>query len=172
MIKNYLKIAWRNLVKRKVFTAINVLGLAIGFGSSILIYLFLNHHLSYDNFHADSERIYRFVTEEHRDYIDYEATVPPAFAKEFKESYGYAEKVAKIAHWENIQLDVERANGKVQVKEDILFAEADFFEIFNYPLQAQLGLRSLVEPNTMYLTEAMAKKIVRRNRRSWENPAL
>ena len=159
MFRNLLKIAWRNLVKRKVFTTINVLGLAIGFGSSILIYLFLNHHLSFDNFHASSDRIYRFVTVEHRDDVDYEATVPPAFAKVFRESYGYAEKVAKIAHWENIQLDVETDSGKVQVKEDLLFAEATFLEIFNYPLQEQLGNRTLAEPNTVYLTQEMSNKL-------------
>ncbi|MCL6266540.1 ABC transporter permease [Flagellimonas myxillae] len=159
MFKNHLKIAWRNLVKRKVFTAINVLGLAIGFGSSVLIYLFLNHHLSFDNFHASPERIYRFVTEEHRDYVEFEATVPPAFANEFRENYGYAEKVAKIAHWENIQLNVGLSDNEVQVKEDLLFAEADFFEIFNYPLQEQLGARTLAEPNTAYLTQEMANKL-------------
>jgi len=50
MFKNYIKIAWRNLIKRKVFTAINILGLAIGFGSAILIYLFLSYHISFDFF--------------------------------------------------------------------------------------------------------------------------
>ncbi|MEM9648790.1 MAG: ABC transporter permease [Bacteroidota bacterium] len=63
MFKNHFKIAWRNLTKRKVFTAINILGLAIGFGSSILIYLFLNYHLSFDKFHKNADRIYRVVTE-------------------------------------------------------------------------------------------------------------
>jgi len=61
MFKNYFKIAWRNLTKRKVFTAINILGLAIGFGSSILIYLFISHHLSFDKFHANSDNIYRII---------------------------------------------------------------------------------------------------------------
>lgn len=159
MFKNHLKIAWRNLIKRKVFTAINILGLAIGFGSSILIYLFLNYHLSFDNFHNDSDRIYRFVTEEHRDYIDYESTVPPAFAKVFREDYNYAEKVAKIAHWEDNQLDVETSTGRIQVKEDVVFAELDFFEIFNYPLVDALSNRSLEEPNTAYVTQSMAKKL-------------
>ena len=159
MFKNYLKIAWRNLMKRKIFTAINILGLAIGFGSSILIYLFLSHHLSYDNFHENSDRIYRFVTEEHRDNIDYEATVPPAFANEFRQNYNYAEKVAKLAIWENTQLDFELNQQKIQVKEDMLFAEADFFEIFNYPLKEHISTRSLKEPNTAYVTVDMAQKL-------------
>nr|WP_299386358.1 ABC transporter permease [Allomuricauda sp.] len=159
MFKNHLKIAWRNLIKRKVFTAINILGLAIGFGSSILIYLFLSHHLSFDNFHENSDRIYRVVTEEHRDFIDYESTVPPAFAKVFREEYNYAEKVAKLVHWENNQLDVDSDMGKIQIKEDVAFVELDFFDIFNYPLVDALTNRSLEEPNTVYVTQSMAQKL-------------
>ncbi|MEZ4811163.1 MAG: FtsX-like permease family protein [Allomuricauda sp.] len=159
MFKNYIRIAWRNLLKRKVFAAINILGLAIGFGSSILIYLFLNYHLSFDDFHKNSDRIYRVVTEEHRDIIDYEASVPPAFAKTFRENYNYAEKVAKINIWENTQVDVEGANGILQVKEDIVFAEPDFFEIMTFPLEDAIGTRSLGDPNTAYLSRSMAKKL-------------
>ena len=159
MFNNYVRIAWRNLLKRKVFAAINILGLAIGFGSSILIYLFLNYHLSFDNFHENSDRIYRVVTEEHRDIVDYEASVPPAFAKTFRENYNYAEKVAKMTTWENTQINVEGSYGIVQVKEDAVFAEPDFFKIFNYPLVDALGTRSLEEPNTAYLSSGMAKKL-------------
>ncbi len=158
MFKNYIRIAWRNLIKRKVFTAINILGLAIGFGSSILLYLFLNYHLSFDNFHPNAERIYRAVTEGHRDIIDYNASVPPAFAKAFREDYDYAEKVARIVTWDNNQLDVE--NGKrIQIKEDVVFAEPDFFDIMNFPLENVMGTRSLAEPNTAYLSKNTSKKL-------------
>ena len=112
MFKNYLKIAWRNLLKRKVFTAINVLGLAIGFGGCILIFLFLNYHLSFDNFHANADRIYRINTEEITDDIAYNASVPPAFAKVFREEYDYSEKVAKIVQRNDVILDINE-NGKL-----------------------------------------------------------
>ncbi|MGW9684494.1 ABC transporter permease [Flagellimonas sp. 2504JD1-5] len=159
MFKNYIRIAWRNLLKRKVFTAINILGLAIGFGSSVLIYLFLSYHLSFDNFHANSDRIYRMVTEEHRDYIDFESTVPPAFTKVFREEYHYAEKVAKITTWSDNQLNIEFENHVVQVKEDVVFAEPDFFSIFNFPLSEALTERSLDEPNTAYISQNMSEKL-------------
>ncbi|MDC6366937.1 MULTISPECIES: ABC transporter permease [Flavobacteriaceae] len=159
MFKNHLKIAWRSLFKRKVFTVINILGLAIGFGSSILIFLFLSYHLSFDNFHENSDRIYRVVTEEHRDIIDYEASVPPAFAKVFRENYQYAEKVAKIANWEDYQLNVGEEHNQKAFKEDAVFAEADFFDIMTFPLLNVLGDRSLEEPNTAYISEGMAQKL-------------
>lgn len=156
MFKNQLKIAWRNLLKRKVFTAINISGLAIGFGSAILIYLFLGYHLSFDNFHPNQDRIYRMVTEEHMDDIDYSASVPPAFAKVFRENYAYAEKVAKIVDREGLVIDVEQ-NGLVnKYSKDIMFAEEDFFKILNFPLVNGSNAISLSAPNTAVITESEA----------------
>ncbi|NER17344.1 ABC transporter permease [Spongiivirga citrea] len=159
MFKNYLKIAWRNLRKRKVFAFINIFGLAIGFGSAILIYLFLNYHLSFDKFHENSDRIYRVNTEEHRDEVEYEASVPPAFAKVFREDYEYAEKVAKIVFQDGLLIDA-KANGRtVKLKEDIAFVEAAFFQIFNFPLSNGQKVAGLDAPNTGVLTEKAAARI-------------
>ncbi|RYC52288.1 ABC transporter permease [Flagellimonas olearia] len=159
MFKNYIRIAWRNLVKRKVFTTINILGLAIGFGSSILIYLFLTFHLSFDNFHENSDRIYRAVTESHQDEIGYNASVPPAFAKVFREDYQYAEKVAKVVSWDEVTLKVENRQQGQPYKEDVAFVEPDFFGIMTFPLVEAAGNRSLEEPHTAYITQKMAEKL-------------
>ncbi|MCK4758456.1 MAG: ABC transporter permease, partial [Candidatus Aminicenantes bacterium] len=59
MFKNYLKIAIRNLTKQKIYSAINILGLAIGLTGAILIFLFVRNELSYDRFHENTERLYR-----------------------------------------------------------------------------------------------------------------
>ncbi|MEX0362317.1 MAG: ABC transporter permease [Allomuricauda sp.] len=159
MFKNHFRIAWRNLIKRKVFTAINILGLAVGFGSSILIYLFLNYHLSFDNFHANSDRVYRMVTEEHRDDIEYDPSVPPAFAKTFLNEYDYAEKVAKIVNYDGLVVDTEINGVESKFKEDIVFAEEDFFKIFNFPLVDGSNNISLAAPNTAVLTETAANRL-------------
>lgn len=159
MLKSYIKIAWRNLAKRKVFTTINILGLAIGFGSSILIYLFLSYHFSFDNFHANSERIYRVNTEEHRDDLEYDPSVPPGFAKVFREDYNYADKVAKIVWRDGLILDVDANGTKAKFKEDMAYAEQDFFQIFNFPLLDGSNNISLSEPNTAVLTERMALQL-------------
>lgn len=156
MIKSYIKIAWRNLVKRKVFTAINILGLSIGFGSSILIYLFLSYHLSFDDFHANSDRIYRMNTEIHRDDIGYRASVPPGFAKVFREEYGYAEKVAKIVWRDGLVLDLIKNGNQTKFKQDVAYVEEDFFHIFNFPLVNGSNVISITAPNTGVLTEEIA----------------
>ena len=159
MLKNHLKIAWRNLLKRKVFTAINILGLAIGFGSAILIYLFLSYHLSFDDFHANQDRIYRMGTEERMDDISYTPSVPPAFAKVFREDYAYADKVAKIVDRDGLVIDVPQ-NGRVnKFKKDIMFAEEDFFKIFNFPLLNGSNAISLSAPNTAVITEREALEL-------------
>jgi len=156
MFKNYLKIAWRNLLKRKVFTAINILGLAIGFGSAILIYLFLGYHLSFDDFHPNQDRIYRMATEEHMDDVGYSASVPPAFAKVFREDYAYADKVAKIVDREGLVLHIDQ-NGQVnKYKKNVLFAEEDFFKIFHFPLMNGENNIAIAAPNTAVITEREA----------------
>ncbi|WP_222983675.1 ABC transporter permease [Flagellimonas meishanensis] len=156
MIKSLFKIAWRNLIKRKVFSSISILGLAIGFGSAILIYLFLSYHLSFDDFHPNQDRIYRMATEEHMDDINYSASVPPAFAKVFREDYAYAEKVAKIVDREGLVLDVEQNGGINKYSKNIMFAEEDFFKIFNFPLKNGGNAVSLSAPNTAVITESEA----------------
>ncbi len=159
MFKNHFRIAWRNLIKRKVFTAINILGLAVGFGSSILIYLFLTYHLSFDNFHKDSDRIYKMVTEEHRDDIEYDPSVPPAFAKAFLNDYDYAEQVAKIVDYDGLVIDSEINGVTSKFKEDVYFAEEEFFKIFNFPLITGSNDISLSAPNTAVITETAALRM-------------
>ena len=63
MLKNYLTIAFRTLWKNKLFTAINVLGLAIGISASLVIYLLVNYHFTFDKFEKDNDRIYRVVSD-------------------------------------------------------------------------------------------------------------
>ncbi|UWX54677.1 ABC transporter permease [Maribacter litopenaei] len=159
MIKNYFKIAWRSLRKHKGFTLINVPGLSLGFGCSILIFLFVQYHLEFDNFHKNADRIYRFNTEEHRDIVDYEAAVPPGFANAFKQDYDYAEIVAKSADRDNWLITIEYGSEKKQLKADIAFTEADFFKIFNYPLVNGTNDAPILEPNTALITQSLAKRM-------------
>ncbi len=159
MFKNYIKIAWRNLQKRKAFTFINILGLALGFGCVILIFLFITHHLQFDNFHENSDRIYRIVTEERSDEIEYEAAVPPGFANAFRNDFGYAEKVVSAYFRDRQQVNGVENNSAKQFKNDIAFVDLEFFEIFNFPTVQKLSNRSLIEPNTAFVTESFTKRM-------------
>jgi len=160
MFRNYVKIAWRNLIKRKVFTTINILGLAIGFGSSILIYLFLNYNLSFDKFHANADNIYRINTEERQGGdVQYDASVPPGFAKVFSEEYSYADKVAKLFVMDGMLIDAATSNHTNKYKKDVAFVEADFFKIFNFPLVNGGNQIDVSAANTAVITEIEAIKM-------------
>ena len=62
MIKNYFKIAWRNLVRHKAYSAINIAGLAVGIASALLIFMVVSYELSYDTFQKNYDNVYRIVT--------------------------------------------------------------------------------------------------------------
>jgi putative ABC transport system permease protein len=68
MLKNYLIIAWRNIRKSKAYSALNILGLAVGMAVFILIMLFVRYELSYDRYHENGRNIYRVVQEQPRNY--------------------------------------------------------------------------------------------------------
>src|SRR6478736_3126936 len=111
MIRNYFKIALRNLARHKIYGLINVMGLAMSMACGIVIFTLVKHHLSFDNFHKDPDRIYRFVTEQHRDEISYTGSVPPSFGKAFRNDYSFSEKVARIATFENEAIVLQTENG-------------------------------------------------------------
>ncbi|WP_282160286.1 ABC transporter permease [Ulvibacterium marinum] len=159
MFKNYLKIAWRNLQNRKGFALVNILGLALGFGCSILIFLFVSHHLSYDDFHKNSDRIYRVVTEMHTEDIEYISGVPPGFANAFRNDYDYSEKVVKMTRNYNKVIEVETDDNTQKLKQNVVFAEQDVFQIFNFPLLDGSDNIVLGEPNTAIVTEETAHKM-------------
>ncbi|HEV8515209.1 MAG TPA: hypothetical protein VGQ59_18130, partial [Cyclobacteriaceae bacterium] len=80
MLKNYLKTAFRNLWRSRTSTLINVSGLTLGVTSSLILFLLIKHHLSYDTYHAQRDRIYRSVTESDGNYgRTYTPGVPPVF---------------------------------------------------------------------------------------------
>jgi hypothetical protein len=89
MIKNYFKIAWRNLVRNKIYSIINLLGLSLGVLACIIIYLVTSFEFSYDKFHPNKERIYRLVSEMKRPSGEIEYLpmvpdpVPPLIRNEF-----------------------------------------------------------------------------------------
>ena len=77
MLRNYLKVAFRYLTKHKGYTAINIVGLAVGIACSILIMLFVKSELSFDRFHSKSDKIYRAWLEEHYQGEVFRNTVTP-----------------------------------------------------------------------------------------------
>ena len=95
MLKNYFKIAWRNLLRNKLFSSINIFGLAIGMAACFLIVQYVDFEQSYDDFHKNGDRIYRVILES--DEKDFAANHPgtgPAMKADFPE----VEEYARVVH--------------------------------------------------------------------------
>ena len=160
MIRNYFKIAWRNLRRNKTYAFINVVGLSLSIACGILIFTLVGYHLSFDNFHKNKDRIYRVVTEIHNDDIGHTPGVPPPFTKAFRNDYTFAEKAARAVSFgdELISIPGDKENKKFQEENGITCVEPAFFEIFNFPLVRGDIKTALNEPNTAIVTEKIAKK--------------
>jgi len=160
MYKSYFKIGWRNLAKNKSYSLINVAGLALSMACGIFIFSLVNHHLSFDNFHRDPGRIYRVVTELHRDVIAYRSSVPSPLGEFFRNDYTYGEKVARVYTETGALITLRKGNELIKFKETegLAFSETTFFDIFNFPLQQGNKATALTAPHTAILTERMAQK--------------
>ena len=158
MLYNYLKSAFRTIARTPTHSFIHVSGLALGIGCALVIFSVVNYHFSFDNFHGDAERIYRFVTEQHRDQVSYSNAVPPAFAQAFRDDYTFGEKVARICNLDDRLVTVEANGEENKFKENVMFVEPEFFDIFNFPLLYGKRVNLLSEPNTAIISQRISKK--------------
>jgi predicted permease len=163
MIKNYFIIAVRTLRKNKVFSVINILGLAIGISASLVIYLLVNYHFTFDQFEKDNDRIYRVVSEfsfSGEAYHNSGVTSPmgPAIKKELTG----IETVVPFRKWnEDVKASVPDENGngnKVFKKQaEIIFADESFLNLVGYEWMAGSAKTALHEPYQVVLTEEAAR---------------
>src|SRR5690349_10746629 len=155
MLTNYLTTAVRTISRAASYTVINISGLALGITCAILIFSMVGYHFSFDNFHADSDRIYRFVTDSQLDVVSYEAAVPPAFGKAFRDDYTFGEKVARVCNVNSL-VSLEHKGQAYKYQEDLAFADATYLEIFNFPLLS--GANELAQPGTAIITNKIERK--------------
>ncbi len=145
MIRSYFITAWRNLIRNKTFSLINVLGLTLGLTSSLLIFLWVNDERSKDTFHKNDDRLYTVYERQYHDgQIDAGYYTPGLLAGELKATLPEVEYAASMA-WN--ELNTFEANDKI-LKEDGSYAGVDFFNIFSYPLlqgDASTALKSSVD---------------------------
>lgn len=156
MISSYFKIAFRNLWRHRIFSLINILGLATGMTACFLIYLYVHFELSYDSFHSKADRIYRIVADIKMPsgVIDDDGpawAVPPHMKSEFPQVADFV----RISSWENISV---RKDDKRFVEKSINWADSAFFEVFDFRLLKGDPHTALKEPYSIVLSETAAKK--------------
>jgi len=155
MIKNYLKLAFRNLWKHRTFSIINILGLTIGMTACFLIFLYISFELSYDSFNSKADRTYRVVSDIKTPTETLNAGGPawavPPFAKhEFPE----VEAFARLA-----QNNVLIRKGEIKFQEEnAMWADSSLFQIFDFKLTQGNPQTALKEPFSVVFSETTAKK--------------
>lgn len=158
MIKNYFKIAWRNIVHQKAYSAINIVGLAIGIAACLLILQYVSFELSYENFHDKKDRIYR-VQQDRYDAGKLStqwASGAYAVGNSFKDAIPEIEDYVKVVG--NGQVTAEIDNQPIKI-EKVYFASSSFFSVFTYPLLAGDAKKALAEPFTAALSETTARTL-------------
>ncbi len=155
MIKNYFKIAWRNLWKHKVYSLINVMGLAVGMTGCFLIYLYVHFEVNYDAFNAKADRIYRIVTDikTPTDLLQWNST-SGAVAINMQRDFPEVESVVRISSQSFL---VRKGNDKFQEKNSIM-ADSTLFKIFDFPLVYGDKNTVLKEPLSVVFSQTTARK--------------
>jgi ABC-type antimicrobial peptide transport system permease subunit len=155
MIKNYLKIAWRNIQKHGVFSFINITGLAIGMACCIMILLWVQDELSFDTFHTNRENIYRVVADwEKHSWEGLEAT-PAPFAPAIEEQIPEIQQAARCAPHSRM---VFRYKDKAFYENRGLITDRSFFDIFTFSFAEGDPKTAFKEPTNIVITETMAQK--------------
>lgn len=150
MWKNYLKIARRNLLKHKSFSAINILGLSVGLACCILLLLFVQHEVSYDRHHENAEQIHRFVG---GGWAAVSPRIGPTLANDFPNLIEDAVRLYPLRTEQRIQVDES-----VFMESNLTFADSTYFRMFTHTMIQGNPETALDRPRTVVLTESTARK--------------
>ena len=163
MIKNYFKLALRALARHKLYAAINIFGLSLGIGCSIILFQFISYHLSFDTYHHDAKQIYRAVTELRvgDGSVVYEAGNSIALATNAKAKIPQVKDVAIMNRLRKVTIGIPQADGgnKLFAENDIAsLTDPNFFNLFDYQWEQGNKSTALNEPNTVVLSHNIAQK--------------
>lgn len=160
MLGNYLTIAWRNLLKNKLFSFINISGLAIGLAACLLILQYVGFELGYDDFHFQANDIYRLETEQYQEgeLTQKRGTGIIEIGKELKATFPQIQQVARVAPWKGVVATRNTDGAPIAFNEDnVFFVDASFLHIFSFPLLSG-SPHVLDEPYSVVITESTARK--------------
>ncbi len=159
MFANYLKIAWRNLLRNQNYSLVNIVGLTVGLACVLLIALYLQDELSYDKFHPDGNRIYRMALERKypgraRNY----AIIPQSFAEVVKNEFASVEDATRLFYFQGFNM-LYKVNNRPFEEEYNMWADSNFFKMFDIELLKGEKEEVLTRPQSVVLTESTAMKL-------------
>ena len=159
MIRHYLKVSGRNLVRYKTYSLLNVLGLAIAMASSVMIFQYVLFEKGYDSFHSHADRIFRVRFDYYQNgqseggRASTYSAVGPALAQDYPEVESFARVIASSYGAILTYFD------RVYQEKKVLYAEATFLKMFSFPLVKGDVEAALSQPNTIVISESVARRI-------------
>jgi len=157
MIKTFIMVSLRTILRDKVYLLLNVLGLTLGIAGSILLTLYVRYELSYDSFHQRSSGIYRincYAKLEGRE-LSAAVTAPPQ-AKAFMSEYPEIEDATRYYNPGDQKVSIENV---AYHEKNFCYADSNFLQIFNFPLEQGDPVKALNKPYTVIITSAIAEKL-------------
>jgi len=160
MFKNYFIIAWRNLIRSKTYSLINILGLAIGIAAAILVAVFVVDEMSYDQFHAKKDWIYRLSFEEQRqDNLFRFAKIPFPVKEVMLNSIPEIESITRVYNNTKVSgAPMIHVDEEIYAEPDLWFTDPNFFQLFSFELISGDPATALLVENSAVITESTARK--------------
>ncbi|TSD66918.1 FtsX-like permease family protein [Inquilinus sp. KBS0705] len=154
MIKNYFKIAWRNLIRNKGFSITNILGLTIGITCSIYIFLWVKDEVSFDKFHANHQNIYQVMaTRDFKNNIFTDPNMAFPYAKALEGGNPQVIRTVVTSHQESHLVEV----GNTKLKKDLYQVSDQFFKMFSWKFVKGNAATALADPKSIVITQSAAK---------------
>lgn len=161
MFKNYLLVAFRNLLRNRVYATLNVLGLSLGIACCVLIYWFIRHQTSYDTHHTKIDRVYQVTTEFHFDGVGYSRGVPTPMGKAMRTEFPQLTTTMCIGQWgQLLSVRDNKAKNIKKFKEEgqrLAYVQPEYFQLFDYQWKRG-SAKALERPNSVVITKKIAEK--------------
>lgn len=160
MLENIIKVAFRNLLRNKAFSSINIFGLAAGLATCLLILLYISDELSFDKHHTDANRIYRIIyTTPDGTWSSQPAPVAAAMKQDFPEVEEVT-RLLKLPGMDKVLFNYKKGSDQKKFYEkNGYYVDPSFFKLFNYQFISGSGQTALNEPNSIAISETIANKL-------------
>lgn len=162
MLKNYFKTAFRNLFRQKTSSLVNIAGLSIGIACSLVLFMLIKHLATFDIYHTNRDRVFRIVSEmDGNSSRFYTSGIPPALPDAFRDDFPEAEEVTFTSYRAGALIKVPQATGEIkkyQEEAGVVFAQPNFFRIFDRAVIVGDAHKGLDDPNEAIISRSWAKK--------------
>ena len=161
MLRSYLKISFRNLLKNKNYSLINILGLTIGLSGSFILFLFIIDELSFDKFHPDYDKLYKVVDEfTYSGKSTRTSEIAAPTGPEMNEIFPEVRDFVRLRKEDAI---ISFSSDQILKTEFLLFADSTFFELFSFKLLEGDANHALKEPYSLVITKSIAERLGTKN---------